>query len=296
VLKLPQVTLCCVDAKNHALALRALARSRRDIEFARSIFLTDAVPEDVDVPHGIEVISIGAIPSHEAYSRIILKELQRHIETSHVLLVQWDGYVVHPESWSSEFLDCDYVGAPWPDGNGGYTVGNGGFSLRSRKLLTALQDARFQLMTKTEDVTICRHHRRALEGEFDIRFGTPEIALRFSFEIDASPVLLGAKTFGFHGLFNLFAVESQADIIKFVSSLSDSHAMSQMADLLLKNLVKFGLYSAALALGGRILECKPESEVIASELIRAREGLEQQATQRGFGLAARLLSRFRGAH
>jgi hypothetical protein len=86
VLKLPQVTLCCVDAKNHALALRALVRSRRGIEFARSIFLTDAVPQTVAASHGIEVISISAITSREAYSRIILKGLRRHIQTSHVLL------------------------------------------------------------------------------------------------------------------------------------------------------------------------------------------------------------------
>ena len=38
------------------------------------------------------------------------------------------------------FSHCDYIGAQWFWHNDGMRVGNGGFSLRSRKLLTALQD------------------------------------------------------------------------------------------------------------------------------------------------------------
>ena len=38
---LPDITLACVDTVNHALALRALERSRRDMRFARAVLLTD---------------------------------------------------------------------------------------------------------------------------------------------------------------------------------------------------------------------------------------------------------------
>ena len=44
MLELPGVTLLAIDTANHALALRALARSRERIRFARSLFLTDAIP------------------------------------------------------------------------------------------------------------------------------------------------------------------------------------------------------------------------------------------------------------
>lgn len=113
-----------------------------------------------------------------------------------------------PKAWTDEFLDCDYLGAPWPDRKGGHTVGNGGFSLRSRKLLAALRDDRFPLLTNTEDVTICGLHRPRLESEFAIKFGQVDLAQRFSFEMDARAAIQGTKTFGFHGLFNLFLIES----------------------------------------------------------------------------------------
>ena len=55
-----------------------------------------------------------------------------------MLLIQWDGYVVNPEAWDPAFLGCDYLGAKWYWHDDGMRVGNGGFSLRSRRLLDAL--------------------------------------------------------------------------------------------------------------------------------------------------------------
>jgi Protein of unknown function (DUF5672) len=278
MLNLPDVTLCCVDAKNHILALRGLNRCRSDIRFARTIFLTDAMPADVRIPADIAVIPVGPITSHEAYSRIILKDLYAHVTTSHALIVQWDGYVAHSGAWTDEFLEADYLGAPWPDRNGGYTVGNGGFSLRSRKLLEALQDDSFPLLTNTEDVTICGHHRSRLEFEFAISFGSVDLAQRFSFEMDACAAMQGRKTFGFHGLFNLFLIESDEEVVALCPMLSDSIASSETALLLLKNLLKFERYTAALALAHRILAVDPENEDAADVLVRAREQLDARRT------------------
>ena len=50
MLQLPGVTLACIDTANHTLALRALERSCAGVRFARTLFLTDAVPEGVHVP------------------------------------------------------------------------------------------------------------------------------------------------------------------------------------------------------------------------------------------------------
>lgn len=278
------------------MALRALDRSRRDIRFARTLLFTDATPPDIHLPDGIDVVATGPIRSHEEYSRIVLKGLYRHIATSHVLLVQWDGYVAHPELWTDEFLDCDYLGAPWPDGKGGYTVGNGGFSLRSRKLLEALQDDRFPLVTNTEDVTICGHHRPRLESDFGIRFGSTNLAKRFAFEMDAHDVVAGAKTFGFHGVFNMFLVESEQAIAAMAPLLSESIARSEMTGLLLKNLVKFRQLEGALALGQRMLEIDPENTDAADAVVQARYELDlRRATARRnrHGLATRILQKVR---
>jgi uncharacterized protein DUF5672 len=295
VLQLPNVTLCCVDAKNHAMALRALDRSRREIQFGKTLLFTNALPLDIHVPEGIDVITTGPIESHEEYSRFVLKKLYPRIETSHVLLVQWDGYVAHPELWMGEFLDCDYLGAPWPDGKAGHTVGNGGFSLRSRKLLEALQDDRFPLVTNTEDVTICGYHRPRLESDFGIRFGTPELAKWFSFEMDAGDVIAGAKTFGFHGFFNMFLVESEQEIVAMAPLISESIARSEMTGLLLKNLMKFRQFAGGLALARRMLEFDPENGIAADAMLQAQCGLdERHATtmkeHRG-GVTARILQK-----
>ena len=116
--------------------------------------------------------------SLEDYSRFIIKELEAHVKTSHVLVAQWDGYVLNPKAWKPEWLDYDYIGAPWKDG----ISGNGGFSLRSRRLLDALQDSRFGPPYYPEDEKICRDWRRELESEFGIRFAPTEIASEFSVE------------------------------------------------------------------------------------------------------------------
>ena len=37
-----------------------------------------------------------------------------HIQTSHCLLIQSDGFVLFPDKWDDSWLDYDYIGAPWP--------------------------------------------------------------------------------------------------------------------------------------------------------------------------------------
>jgi len=129
------VTLLCVDTANHALALRALAVSGAELRFEQTLFLTDSIPAHLDVPPGISVIPITRLASRDEYSRFVLKSLLAHVTTPHVLLIQWDGYVVNPAAFEPAFLDCDYIGAKWFWFDDGMRVVNGGFSLRSRKLL-----------------------------------------------------------------------------------------------------------------------------------------------------------------
>lgn len=288
--------MCCVDGVHHALALRALKRCCEMVQFARTILLTDAIPPDVQVPKGIEIIPVGVIGSHEAYSRLVMKGLYPHTATSHLLLVQWDGYVVHPEKWQPAFLETDYLGAPWPDGKGGFGVGNGGFSLRSRKLLEVLQNDCFPLLTNSEDVTICGIHRPRLESEFGIRFGSPELARQFSFEMESAYVGQGAKTFGFHGAFNLCLVESQREIAAIARQLPDTIVRSLPITLLLKNLVRFEQWEAVAALGRRMLEANPENENVAGVVVHAAGALARQrgvAARDVQGIIGRLARRIR---
>jgi len=211
MLELSSVTLCCLDTANPELALRALRCSVSGIRFARTLFLTDRA---YDAP-GIDVRVVAPLASREAYSAFVLKTLVDHIDTAHVLLIQWDGYVINPAAWRAEFIACDYIGAKWfwhtkpKDAlHDAMRVGNGGFSLRSRKLLIALQDSRVEL-AGPEDETICRVFRPLLEREHGIVFGSEALADAFAFEV-AYPI---GRPFGFHGLFNFCRVVPPDEIV-----------------------------------------------------------------------------------
>src|SRR4051812_16824561 len=84
VLDLPTVTLLTVDTVNHALALRALARSTAQIRFAHTLLLTSDLPHSSPVQAGVEVRSIEPIRSRDSYSSFVLKQLASYVETPHV--------------------------------------------------------------------------------------------------------------------------------------------------------------------------------------------------------------------
>ena len=274
MLQLPGVTLVCIDTANHALALRALARSCEGVRFGRVLFLTDAMPTDLPVPDYVEVIGIAPIASREAYSNFVLKELLPFVHTEHLLLVQWDGYVINPGAWDAAFLDCDYLGAQWFWHSDQMRVGNGGFSLRSRRLLEALCGPRIVLVD-AEDTTICRTFRPLLEREYGIRFGSEALADQFAFEA-AYPI---GKPFGFHGLFNFWQVMPPAELAALAAHFSDGIARSLQLPKLLGNCLTAGQWAPAIAIAQRILSANPARDDVRVQLAQA-----QGNAARGLGI------------
>jgi hypothetical protein len=186
-----------------------LEHCRKDIEFGDCTLFTDK--ESVKQSRNIDidfVSYIDKITNGDLYSKFMLQELPklaehlqyqyRHI--THVLITQCDGYVLNADKWDDEFLNYDYIGAPFIyDEN---TVGNGGFSLRSIRLLKELQRGvdegrRFYTMYAPEDGVICNVYRDALEAR-GIKFAPLSVARRFSTETGnylSNPL---KDTFGFH--------------------------------------------------------------------------------------------------
>jgi hypothetical protein len=191
---LPEVTLLAVTDVALSATARALALSQHGLCFGEALFFSDRPP-----PPGTPATwrPIAPIGSRFEYSRFMLRDLAAHLETQHVLCVQWDGYVLDSTRWDPAFLDYDYIGAPWPHFEQGMRVGNGGFSLRSRRLVEAC--AVLPISDEAEDVTICRTHRRLLEQRFGLRFAPEELAQRFAYE-RMTPT---GNEFGFHGALNM---------------------------------------------------------------------------------------------
>ena len=264
MIDLPDVTLVCVDTLNHALALRALERSRERLRFARSLLLTDAVPAHVAVPAGIDVERIEALRSRDDYSWFMLRGLLPYVRTSHALVVQWDGYVANAEAWQADFLACDYVGARWFWFDDGHDVGNGGFSLRSRRLLEALQDPRVALH-EAEDLTIGRDCRDWLERDHGIRFADGALADRFAFEA-AYPI---GRPFGFHGLFNFCRVVPHDELAQLAPSFSDAIARSPQCAHLLRNCIAMAAWAPAIAIARRMLAADAANDEAHALLARS---------------------------
>jgi hypothetical protein len=197
------VTVVCVDTLSPSAGFRALQRTADLLPGARRLFFCS---DSSGLDDGR--VSIRQIPQFrnvDEYSRFILTNLVDHIETSYALLVQWDGFALDADAWDDAFLDFDYIGAPWPQFAAPLNVGNGGFSLRSRRLMEALRDPRLTLHCP-EDVCICRTNRAMLEDIYGLRFAPFEVAARFAYERGPMP----AATFGFHGLFNFPQVMPQS--------------------------------------------------------------------------------------
>lgn len=214
---LPQVTLVAVTSVNVSATVVALEASMRQISFRAVKLLSDIRPEYL--PQGVDWLEIQSINCSSEYSSFILSKLADYIDTSHCLIIQWDGHVINGDMWSPKFLDYDYIGASWPHFSDGHAVGNGGFSLRSIALLEACRHPSF-VASHPEDVAICRHNRSRLEAS-GLRFAPLSVADQFSVERSGSP----ASSFGYHGVWHMPSVLGDDAFWRIYSKLDELTAL-----------------------------------------------------------------------
>lgn len=207
--KLKSVTLLGIDCVNLERLILAMEICQKDFEFA-DVKILSSLSSDKS-----NIIKIKPINSLEEYSRFVIEELDNYVDTENVLIVQHDGFILNSEAWTDNFLDYDYIGAPWLVADwsvnnfdfpanliGSYVVGNGGFSLRSKKLLSLtaalFKEGKF-IRYSPEDTAICVYHRELLE-KAGLKFAPVEIAKQFSFESEDIDHYAWDGQFGFHGL------------------------------------------------------------------------------------------------
>jgi hypothetical protein len=211
-LQLSDVTLVAASSVAVPQTVTALQQSMLQAEFG-GVFLLSDQPPPADIDPTIGWRRIDRLKSREDYSRFMLRDLAQHIATPYALCIQWDGYVLDGCAWDPAFLDYDYIGAPWPHFGDSHNVGNGGFSLRSRRLLEATRTLPIDPPVH-EDIIICRRCRPQLEVQ-GIRFAPEAVARRFSYE-RTQP---SGDEFGFHGSFNLVRRLPSKDAARLIRSL-----------------------------------------------------------------------------
>lgn len=154
----------------------------------------------------------------DQYNEYILYHMYKHVNMEFGLIVQDHGFILNPDAWTDEFLDYDYIGAPWPYRERAYVtpygehvrVGNGGFSLRSKKLMEVPQKIAvpfhvadqpnfyktFGGRNTNEDGNITVHNRHIFEAQ-GCKIAPLELAKYFSYESPV-PENQGILPFGYH--------------------------------------------------------------------------------------------------
>lgn len=193
--------------------LKALRFSKESLNSENALLITSRKIDPKLQFAGLEVVNVPPIKSFKEYNNFIIFELFKYINSTHALIVQWDGYVINPNKWDKKFLNYDYIGAPFiprsqdkkygKTGEGDfYTIGNGGFSLRSLNLLKSaiefdLKD-NINITNNHEDGFFCVLHRKFLE-EKGLLWAPFEVASEFAIE---SPICFQDffnLPLGFHG-------------------------------------------------------------------------------------------------
>ena len=206
MINLNEVTIVSVAGVDAQESLRAIKYSSRAIKFAESKLITPTKLQDEDV----QIVECEPL-NYEQYNHFIVYRLHEYIDTPYALIVQNDGYVVNPDQWKEYFLDYDYIGAIWPLPQDDFSfkdpygniqrVGNGGFTLRSKKLLSLAQELNLPWKSYYgyyhEDGFYCVHNRKIYEDNGCV-FASIDAASEFSHESSVKENY-GKIPFGFHG-------------------------------------------------------------------------------------------------
>lgn len=198
MLKLPEVTLIAISGIGHKSNenAQALIKSQEGIEYG-----------------AVKYIQLGEIKDIDSWNKAVIYELPKYIETDFCLLVHGDGYVIRPDLWNPDWLNYDYIGAPWPlpyptdtvsykDKNGVLRRVGNSVSLRSKRLLNLPNELKMPWKPyfgfTNEDGFICVNNVHLYE-ERGMKIAPLEIAKYFSKEHEI-PENVGIDTFAFHSL------------------------------------------------------------------------------------------------
>lgn len=211
ILKLPTVTLVAVSGIDPTGAVKALELSMKGVEYHEVVLIAHNKPVNLDKRIVFKKCKPTELVSQDRkntddYSRFMAYSLCDYINSEFALIVHNDAYVLRPDKWLNSFLEYDYIGAPWPKNihftNEGVNVriGNGGFSLRSRKMLNALNELKLPFTDNGtgyyhEDGIICVYYRKKLE-EYGIAFAPVYLSAHFALEKDCEES--DYQPFGFH--------------------------------------------------------------------------------------------------
>lgn len=218
-----KITIVCIGSSHHEMMKFSLNNS---IQHVPKEYVEDVIVFSDKKVDGYSYVPIKQFTVDD-YSFFIIKSLWAFIKTEFVLITQYDGMAMNGSKWSDKYFDYDYIGAPWPNRfewiAENERVGNGGFSLRSAKLLEATKDAHVvphdNLRHKNEDAMICQGYSNFLKIKHDIKYAPYDLANEFSTEW-CNPT---GNTFGFHGVWNFPLFFEELEIMNYLLEIPKEH-------------------------------------------------------------------------
>src|SRR5215469_14731865 len=175
-LYLPSVTLVMLDCTCPELATLALQDTLKAIRPAKAYVFSDT---EIKV-YGVEYVKVKPWGTIQEFCEFLWYRVECWAPTSHILTIQWDGWVLDAEMWDPAYLQYDFVGAPWWYSDT-HNVGNG-TGLRSTKLMRFLERHRKVLpVYGKEDELLGRVYRPILEYQ-GFKWAPEQLASKFSLE------------------------------------------------------------------------------------------------------------------
>jgi len=207
--KLDNVTLIAYTDHEVEGTIKSLQISASKMEFAKVKLLCWNKPENL--PENIIWEYAPPINDINDFNLYMFKGIGNHVDTSHALYVQAHSWILNEDLWDDDWLQYDYIGGAWKYVDDAYIAwgsgehvfnGNGGFSLRSRKIMRIPIDHDLPLLQEkgwfNEDGNLTCYYRE-LMLTLGIKYAPIEVASKFAYE---NPMLENdygkMKTFGYH--------------------------------------------------------------------------------------------------
>jgi hypothetical protein len=195
--ELLNIDLVAVDCVKPEMSVKALIHSSKYIKFGSVKLLAHYQPQNL--PDHIEFYQIQK-QTHDTMSWFHTNTLPKYINNEYMLSIQSDGFILNPHNWLDEFLNYDYIGAPWPVGLEWCKrnrVGNGGFVLKSKKFLNLEESLPYSVNHNDVYVTNTYYDFFTYAG---CKYAPIELACKFSLEMEVPECEFDlTKVFGYHG-------------------------------------------------------------------------------------------------
>lgn len=101
------MTVAIIGNTNHKLMEFALEKTIQSVPYDEILVFSD---RELILSKEYKFVKIKNPFGLHDYMVLASYEMNSHIDTDHVLLIQYDGFAAQKDNWRSEFLEYDYVG------------------------------------------------------------------------------------------------------------------------------------------------------------------------------------------